>query len=165
MRAKCPYCQDGCDRCEGGYTTVSIKEGTVWTKQCLNHEECGFANGGRVSDEEPEDPSPPCVICGELTDWVPLELTTEGEPAYEAYRQKYSLAHVNSSCEALRREIRDLRNIVRQWPELQKRSLSREEARLLGVCQVCKKPGDPPTRNVFDANAGFGHKDCLGIEE
>ena len=73
MKAKCPYCTEGCDRCQGGYVDVVLASGQVWTQHC---DACGEDNGGRIACEEmlPPDqwkPPKPCVFCGSArTRWL-----------------------------------------------------------------------------------------------
>ncbi len=70
MEAKCPYCEDGCDKCEGGTTTVTFASGYVFTRACQDPQ-CGFKNGGRITKLRvaPNDSSGKCVWCGADTEW------------------------------------------------------------------------------------------------
>ena len=74
MRAKCPHCQDGCDKCDGGFTEVLFARGRLYTRHCTDAE-CGFDNGGVIvgPDARPESTlnTPPrdCVQCGAAVEW------------------------------------------------------------------------------------------------
>ena len=66
MKAKCPYCAEGCDRCQGGFTEVTFADGDVFTRHCNG---CGKDNGGRIAAEFLKPPEQwakpsPCVWCG-----------------------------------------------------------------------------------------------------
>lgn len=62
--AKCPYCQDGCDRCDGGFIRVKIPvdEEEVYTQKCQDPQ-CGFENG-LCFGPPPQIKLYPCVLCG-----------------------------------------------------------------------------------------------------
>ena len=70
MKAKCPFCIDGCHKCDDtGKVDVKFADGSLWTRTCTI---CGFENGGRIQkgDKEPTEPSGRCVVCGAPTKWV-----------------------------------------------------------------------------------------------
>ena len=74
MRAKCPHCRDGCDRCGGiGYQEARFATGALYTRHCTNLE-CGFDNGGRIvgpdSPVDVEEPPEPCLHCGSFAEWL-----------------------------------------------------------------------------------------------
>lgn len=69
MKAKCPHCQSGCDRCDGGFFDVEFADGSVYTRACTN-EACGFENGGRISQTPLSgDCGMPCVRCASPAVW------------------------------------------------------------------------------------------------
>lgn len=74
MRAKCPHCNDGCEKCEAGYVQASFAGGQWYARRCQNPE-CGFDNGARAAAFGLPDIDRPCVICGG-TDmvWIPAEI-------------------------------------------------------------------------------------------
>ena len=72
MKAKCPCCISGCNKCDqSGKIDVKLAEGNLWTRACVI---CGFENGGRIEkgDKEPKELSGKCVMCGAPTRWVLL---------------------------------------------------------------------------------------------
>jgi hypothetical protein len=71
MKAKCPHCLTGCDKCEDGFIQVSFAVGSIFTRKCRNPD-CEFENGGRVSVGVPLGLSNACVICGAPTAWVKI---------------------------------------------------------------------------------------------
>ena len=45
MKAKCPHCQTGCDKCTGGFIEVQFPDNErLYARKCWV---CGFENGGR----------------------------------------------------------------------------------------------------------------------
>ena len=76
MKAKCPYCTDGCPSCESGWMEVRFASGDVFTRYCPD---CGFENGGRVAAYGLPDPGP-CVQCnGTNVEWALVFTLEEGE--------------------------------------------------------------------------------------
>ena len=55
MKAKCPWCDDGCGRCEEGFFEAILPDGAIYAKQCTEPK-CGFANGIHI--ENPDQPLP-----------------------------------------------------------------------------------------------------------
>lgn len=56
MKAKCPHCNSGCDKCQDGYTEVSFPSGPgvkFWRKVC---KDCGGIAGGCFSGPGLPDP-------------------------------------------------------------------------------------------------------------
>lgn len=74
MKAKCPHCQDGCDRCEEGFMEVGFASGALYTSHC---NACGEDNGGRIANSrfprEKWQPPGDCVWCKSL-DVIWLEI-------------------------------------------------------------------------------------------
>ncbi len=72
MKAKCPFCESGCEKCTDGYTEASFASGTIWTRHC---NACEEDNGGSIREgEEPPKHKPGnCVWC-ESTDVVWLKI-------------------------------------------------------------------------------------------
>ena len=74
MRAKCPHCNDGCERCDyrGVVYEITCKSGTLYTRACLNPD-CGYKNGGSITDGPPPEVTlwepGPCVMCGKYVEW------------------------------------------------------------------------------------------------
>jgi len=62
MKAKCPFCQNGCDSCDGGFIEVHFpKDGIQWDKICI---QCGVLAGGCFSGPGLPEPSiHPNAIC------------------------------------------------------------------------------------------------------
>jgi hypothetical protein len=77
MKAKCPYCEKGCDKCKEGYIEVSFTKGKIYTRHC---DDCGFDNGGRIVPSEyprPTEKLYPCVNCGsEKVRWLDTGVTS-----------------------------------------------------------------------------------------
>ena len=73
MKAKCPYCKEGCGRCKEGFIEVSLAKGTVWTQHCNT---CGFDNGGSIREGGPPKYQPqPCVMCeSPSVEWKDTEI-------------------------------------------------------------------------------------------
>lgn len=69
MKAKCPHCTSGCDRCDHtGFITVKFAQGDLYTRACTTFE-CGFENGGLISKTTPTHDSGPCLRCKGPTKW------------------------------------------------------------------------------------------------
>lgn len=71
MRAKCPYCDDGCNRCEDGFFESTFSDGPIFVLECLS-EDCGFANGAQILGPD----LPPlrrgeirCAMCDHMAEW------------------------------------------------------------------------------------------------
>lgn len=79
MEAKCPYCEEGCEKCEDGTLEVKMAEGALYTIKCQDPV-CGFENGGRIVG-----PGLPPLPPEGLTDWgSTLEcVMCEAEAKYE----------------------------------------------------------------------------------
>jgi hypothetical protein len=80
MKAKCPHCRNGCEKCDGGYFEASIAVGDWYTRHC---NQCGFDNGCRVATEfmppfaEWAKPNP-CIYCkNEDMQWLLVAKSTE----------------------------------------------------------------------------------------
>jgi hypothetical protein len=72
MPAKCPYCEDGCEKCEEGITQARFASGNLFTRACQNPE-CGFENGGYITTMSlPSESSGKCIRCGLETNWKHL---------------------------------------------------------------------------------------------
>lgn len=65
LRAKCPHCVAGCDRCDDGYVRASVAPGPWKYRVCLG---CGRANEGRAVSFGIPEPEP-CVFCDGKTEW------------------------------------------------------------------------------------------------
>ena len=73
MKAKCPFCQSGCDKCKEGFVEVELSKGLVYDLKC---NKCGSIVGFHIDDGD----NPPekdmsdmcCVICDDPQDlqWV-----------------------------------------------------------------------------------------------
>lgn len=74
MKAKCPTCESGCDKCVDGFREVQLAEGLWHTRACTSPE-CLFENGVRISKEPLQGPSGPCIACGAPTEWLAVEST------------------------------------------------------------------------------------------
>lgn len=70
MKAKCPYCHDGCEKCSAGFLSVSFATGDLYTRECTNPN-CEFQNGGRIVEKGtvPKDHLDPCIYCGSRCEW------------------------------------------------------------------------------------------------
>ena len=85
MRAKCPYCQDGCEKCDGGYVPVGFAKGNWFTRRCQT---CGFENGVRITPlDAPATQPGACVMCGGMVEWKKI-LKAEEAAALEKLRVK-----------------------------------------------------------------------------
>ena len=86
MRAKCPYCDNGCDKCKKGYLEVSFETGYIFTIKCQNPE-CGFENGMRIDKRENFDklvlPVIKCVKCDGETRYLKIGNTSD----YEGFQE------------------------------------------------------------------------------
>lgn len=71
MKAKCPYCDKGCEKCQNGMMELCFATGDWFTRECLSPE-CGFHNGGRICEGFPPESSGACVLCGGETRWLYL---------------------------------------------------------------------------------------------
>jgi hypothetical protein len=65
VKAKCPYCKNGCEKCDGGYNKASMATGKIYTRHC---NDCGEDNGGRIAaafvlPPHQWNPPDPCVWC------------------------------------------------------------------------------------------------------
>jgi len=69
MKAKCPYCENGCEKCDDGFTEARFASGNLFTRACKN-KECGCENGGRIVETFPEESSGPCIMCNGETEWL-----------------------------------------------------------------------------------------------
>lgn len=72
MKAKCPYCDFGCENCEDGFFEAQFPDGPIFILECADVE-CGFASGAQILNPE----SPPlskvdikCILCGADTSWT-----------------------------------------------------------------------------------------------
>lgn len=80
MKAKCPYCDDGCDKCEDGYIEVSVHIEKAYTIKCID---CEGENGCRLAGPGlpplPERPDIPCIDCGSYNVFY-LDMGRQQEP-------------------------------------------------------------------------------------
>lgn len=84
LKAKCPHCQSGCDKCTDGFTTVEFPEGDWYTRHCTNPL-CGFDNGGCQGAYLYEGLEP-CLMCQHHeTVWVPL-CESLGNPPWQTHQ-------------------------------------------------------------------------------
>jgi hypothetical protein len=172
MKAMCPECAGktdfDCPKCNNTKEIeVRFAEGEVFTTVCLNRKECGFVNGGRITKGGfPEESSGPCVICDGVTEWQLMKEVVEDEnPGWQRNREKWHIHSLNKTVEKLRATNNELRVFARRFlPE----TITVEEARLLGVCRVCRKEKDATgwTPNVYNYGDEYSHSSCLeGKEE
>lgn len=163
MRAMCPHCQGkGCDakNCVDGYLQVKFAEGDWFTRLCINLEDCGFANGGRVSNGFPEVSSGPCVNCDGPTEWVPFdEIPENAGEGYKKNYEKFALKSLEESNETLRNRNKELRDLIVSWIKNDRKipSLTLEQCRMLDICRICYEPSSAVF--LFDE---WAHKHCLG---
>jgi len=70
VKTKCPYCDNGCDRCEDGFFDSPLGDGLIFSEHCSN-EECQFVNGIWVVREDNKLPTSRrrCVMCNWETEW------------------------------------------------------------------------------------------------
>lgn len=165
MRAMCPHCGgDGCDKpnCVDGYLQVSFAEGDWFTRQCINMVDCGFTNGGCITkDGFPSEPSEPCVICNGPTDWIRFEDAPEdsGEGHTRNY-DKFAIKSLDGMVERLREILKKTKETVAGWEEVKNRNLTIEEARLIGVCIVCRESSNPTKEKGSFHNKEWAHDKC-----
>lgn len=60
MKAKCPFCEDGCEKCTDGHTEATFASGTLWARHC---NACGEDNGGCIFKGPPQRKPMDCVWC------------------------------------------------------------------------------------------------------
>lgn len=56
MKAKCPYCENGCDKCKDGYIDVYFPSGFDNIEYEINCKDCGTNSGGGFSGGDLPDP-------------------------------------------------------------------------------------------------------------
>lgn len=79
LKAKCPHCRDGCEKCDGGFWDVTMPEDDWYTTHCLNPL-CGFDNGGSQGSRL-RDRTEPCVMCRHPeTVWIPMCESIDNPP-------------------------------------------------------------------------------------
>lgn len=166
MRAMCPHCGGkGCDKpnCVDGYLQVSFAEGDWWTRMCLNQEDCGFVNGGRICEGFPPESSGPCVVCGGPTDWTPFdEVPDDAGKGYEKNHLKFGIKSLEDANEVLRAKLKELREYAASWRLLSKnRKLQMEEAKLLNICMVCHGPAAPTKDKGSFHYKEWAHDKCI----
>lgn len=76
MKAKCPYCNTGCLKCEEGYIQVGLAQGVWYTMKCADPK-CGFENGVYILEEGKTLPefnkwTRNCVQCKSPVVWKEL---------------------------------------------------------------------------------------------
>lgn len=155
--AKCPYCQDGCDRCNNGYVEATLSDARpIYTIQCLN-EECKFVNGAHFG--KPNEPSGSCCVCYGETRWVEADSIVEDEnPPWVKNRQKFEIQHLEKVNEDQRNRIKELQSFAVSL--LGDRVLSLQEAKMLNVCRICKGAVTVPF--VYNYGKEYAHTQCLG---
>ncbi len=167
MRSKCPYCETGCDKpnCVNGYLEVGFAEGDLFTRECLNHVNCGFCNGGRISNGFPPETSGPNVIRNGPTQWVLAEDTAD-ETGYERNAHKFAARRLQEILDGLRIKYESLRQFAVTLANESKAPLTREQAVMLHVCRICRGP-DRPSKELGSLRMDFGkehaHQKCLEI--
>lgn len=163
MRAKCPHCDIGCDKCIDGYIRVKFPAGEIFTRACQNPE-CGFYNGGCISENYPTHSSEPCVICDSETIWSKIQdLPSEDpnvEPGYVKNEHKFEAQRLRKNVDSLRKMIEDLRELA--IPLVKDLKLTVEQARLLNVCRICK--GKPTAVFVYGFGNEHVHESCWNRE-
>ena len=169
MKAKCPHCVSGCEKCKGtGQLDVSFAEGDWFTRLCLNPE-CLFVNGGRICEGFPPESSGPCVICEGETKWIAFddpELLDKEEPWIQN-QYKYTCDRLEKNLNHLRDKIKNIQKFTRNIPGFADLKLTLEEAKLLGVCRICKEVDSPRTIDnkvdpfVLSYGEEYAHESCL----
>jgi len=161
MKAKCPYCQDGCEKCSNGFIEASFKkDGKYWTRVCQNRKECGFVNGGHWVDEGfPLESSGACIICGSPIDWMLLEEA----PDDEAWKKpenyiKWQYKAQQETVAAFREDVRKLRSLAMSILN-GKTEFSLDDCRLLDICRICRKEASGPL--TLNYGEEYAHTDCL----
>lgn len=164
VRAKCPHCGgSGCDQpnCVGGYLQVSFAEGDWWTCSCLNNVDCGFINGGRICEGFPPESSGLCVICGGPTEWVLMkEVSDEAGSGYIKNLEKHAVKKLEQTNDSLRSKIEELRTYARIWRIKDKQELTKDEAKLLGICLVCHESTNPTKEKGYFCLESWTHEKC-----
>ncbi len=78
MKAKCPDCESGCSKCDGGFFEARIADGEWYTRLCV---ECGFENGVCIlgTDNKFLGIPSPCIQCDGRVVWKWVEPATDEE--------------------------------------------------------------------------------------
>lgn len=160
MKAKCPYCKTGCEKCKDGYFEATMAKGTCFTRVCQNRAECGFVNGGYITEAGfPEESSEECVCCGGPTDWLPLsEAPTERPWAEPKNDLKWTIKRHEEVVESFNKHIDFLQKFALTLIPSDY-ELTVEQARFLDVCRICHKPQTAPF--ILNYGKEFAHESCL----
>jgi hypothetical protein len=173
MKAKCPHCESGCNKCTDGFFEVSLPivddPEAPWTTACKNQEECGFVNGVCFDKKWIEDRDLVCVMC-----YGPAEIKSLAEAeanssyAYEKPENanKWTIKSLERSVETLREKLKKTREVATEY--LNKLNVASpsliepipiKHAQLLNICRYCFQPFKVP----FLTNCGkeYAHKDCV----
>lgn len=160
MKAKCPFCESGCQKCDRGFLEVIKHPGTWWYAVCSNREECLFVNGGHANDGEfPEKNSGQCLLCGGVTEWM----TEKNIPANSPYMSPENALkwqqrrHEIQVCQLLD-DIDKIRSIALKYitPET---ALTVEDCRSLDICRICHQKASCPLTLNFGEE--YAHTKCL----
>lgn len=159
MKAKCPHCETGCGKCDGGQIDVSLAKGNIFTRVCQNSAECGFVNGGYVSDSFPMRSSGECQMCGSETQWMLMEEA----PTEEAWQKpdnylKWTVKGYERCLEGMRAEFRKVQQLALDILN-GKSELALNDYKTLGVCRICRKPYSAPF--VLNYGDEYAHSGCL----
>lgn len=169
MKAKCPHCNNGCEKCQGtGFISVSFAEGDLFTRLCLNPR-CQFVNGGRICDGFPPESSGPCVICGGETDWAAADdpRLQSNEEAWVENQYEFYCKRLEKDVEALRGRMKELRDFAKSIPGYADLQLTLEQAKLMHVCRICKQSDKPRTLDnkvdpfILKYGEEYAHESCL----
>jgi len=168
MKAKCPHCNDGCDKCTDGFTEAFFAEGDWFTRLCENPR-CLFVNGGRICEGFPPETSGPCVVCGGETRWIDYNdpLLENIEEPWIQNQHEFNSKRLERDLNSLRDKLQELRDFAKSIPGYKDLQLTLEQAKLMHVCRICKEPDRPRTIDnkvdPFKLNYGeeYAHESCL----
>jgi len=160
MKAKCPYCKEGCESCKDGFIDVTIpNDKDVFTILCKN-EECKFVNGACFGF--PDEPSGECVMCSGETYWIEANKVVEDEvPPWVINKNKFIIKDLERRNSKLLEIISKLRKLALKF--CGDGEITLEEAKLLDVCRICK--GESRASFVYNYGKEYAHKKCLERDE
>lgn len=159
MKAKCPFCECGCDKCDGGFIEIIVYPGEWLTRVCANEEECGFVNGeSSVRFELMMTKPDPCVNCGGPCVWRAEDYVPSSQGWRDPKNQVKWMSERNErTIESLVARQMELIHIGRRLVHGDKLTLN--DFRLLGICRICHEPESTPF--VLDFGNEYAHWACL----
>lgn len=160
MKAKCPFCDSGCEKCENGFMEITIVKGMWIYRVCCNQEECGFVNGGSAYDGSRDlDEDDTCIICDGPTEWkLPDNISEERNWEKPENATKWRMLRDEKTIEELKNTIKKFRTLSVAILN-GKTDLTLDDYRLLNVCRICHQPQSVPFKLNFGEE--YAHTFCL----